>query len=98
MRDSFQLFVGVFDTCLVWYLLVPPSQTHAVANMTSLKAIDGDTSYHSHESLSFALQPEGIYATEEILFVGLGICPKAAPELYQNCIPCRTYVYAMNSE
>ena len=51
-RDSFQLFVGVLDTCLVLYLLVLPSQTHAVANMTSLKAIDGDTSYHSHESLS----------------------------------------------
>ena len=47
-RDSFQLFVGVLDTCLVLYLLVLPSQTHAVANMTSLKAIDGDTSYHSH--------------------------------------------------
>ena len=29
------LFVGVFDTCLVWYLLVLPSETHAFANMTS---------------------------------------------------------------
>ena len=45
-RDSFQLFVGVFDTCLVWYLLVLPSEKHAVANMTYLRAIDGDTSYH----------------------------------------------------
>ena len=32
-RDSFQVFVGVFDTCLVWYLLVLPSETHAVANI-----------------------------------------------------------------
>ena len=54
-RDSFQLFVGVFDTCLLWYLLVLPSETHAVTNMTSLKAIDGDTSYHSGES--FPLHP-----------------------------------------
>ena len=53
-RDSFQLFVGVFDTFLVWYLLVLPSETHAVKKMTSLKAIDGDTSYHSSES--FPLQ------------------------------------------
>ena len=52
-RDSFQLFVGVFDTCLVWYLLVLPSETHAAANMTSLRAIDGNTSYHSRESFSF---------------------------------------------
>ena len=51
-RDSFQLFVGVFDTCLVWYLLVLPSETHAVASMTSCRAVDGDTSYHSCESLS----------------------------------------------
>ena len=42
-RDSFQLFVGVFDTCLVWYLLVLPSETHAVANMTSLRPTDGNT-------------------------------------------------------
>ena len=34
-------------------LLVLPSETHVVANMTSLRAIDGDTSYHSHESFSF---------------------------------------------
>ena len=34
-RDSFQLFVAVFDICLVWYLLVLPSETHAVASMTS---------------------------------------------------------------
>ena len=52
-RDSFQLFVGVFDTCLVWYLLVLPSETHAAANLTSLRAIDGDTSYNSCESFSF---------------------------------------------
>ena len=43
-RDSFQLFVGVFDTCLVGYLLVLPSETHSVASMTSLRAIDGNTS------------------------------------------------------
>ena len=30
----------------VWHFLVLPSETHAVANMTSLRAIDGDTSYH----------------------------------------------------
>ena len=52
-RDSFQLFVGVFDTFPVWYLLVLPSETHAIVNMTSLMAIDGDTSYHSCESFSF---------------------------------------------
>ena len=51
-RDSFQLFVGVLDKCPVWYLLVLPSETHAVANMTSLRAIDGNTSYHSRESFS----------------------------------------------
>ena len=51
-RDSFQLFVGVFDTCLVWYLLVLPSETQAVATMTSLRAIDGNTSYNSCESFS----------------------------------------------
>ena len=45
-RYSFQLFVGVFDTYLVCYLLVMPSETHAVSNMASLRAIDGDTSYH----------------------------------------------------
>merc|ERR1712079_792384 len=49
-RNSFQLCVGVFDTCPVCYLLVLPSETHAVPNMTSLWAIDGDTSYHSYES------------------------------------------------
>ena len=50
--DSLQLFVGVFDTCLVCYLLVLPSETHVIANMTSLMAIDGDTSYHWRESFS----------------------------------------------
>jgi len=38
--------------CLVWYLLVLPSETHAVANMTSLRPTDGNTSYNSHESFS----------------------------------------------
>ena len=52
-RDSYQLFVGVFDTCLVWYLIVLLSETHAVKNITSLEAIDGNASYHSHESFSF---------------------------------------------
>ena len=56
-KDSFQLSVGVFDTCLVWYLLVLPSETHAVANMTSLRAIDGGTSYNSLESFSFPFVP-----------------------------------------
>ena len=52
-RNSFQLFVMVFDRCLVWHLLVLPSKTHAVvANMTSLRAIDGDTSNHLRESSS----------------------------------------------
>ena len=50
-RDSFQLFVRVFDTYLVWYLLVLPSETHAVANMISAWAIDGDSSYYLHASL-----------------------------------------------
>ena len=45
-KDSFQLLVGVFDTYLVWYLLVLPSETNAVANMTSLRAIDGGASYN----------------------------------------------------
>ena len=52
------MFVGVLDTSLVWYLLVLPSETHAVANMTSLRAIDGNTSYHSHESFSLFLSTE----------------------------------------
>ena len=57
-RESVQLFVGVFDTCLVWYLLVPPSEANAVANTISFRAINGDTSYHSHESFSLTiLQP-----------------------------------------
>ena len=55
-RDSFQLFVGVFDTWLVWYLLVLPSDTHAVANMTPLRAIYGDTSYDSLESFPLDFQ------------------------------------------
>ena len=50
--DSFQLFVGVFDTCLVWFLLVLPSETHAIVNMTSLRPTDGNTSYHPGESFS----------------------------------------------
>ena len=54
-RDSFQLFDGVFDTCLFWYLLVLPSEIYAVANMTSMRPIDGNTSYHSCES--FPLGP-----------------------------------------
>ena len=36
-RDSYQLFVWVFDTCLLWYLLVLPSETQPVANKTSLR-------------------------------------------------------------
>ena len=49
-RINFSCLLGVFDTCLVCYLLVLPSETYAVANMTSLRAIDGNTSYHSRES------------------------------------------------
>ena len=30
-----------------------PSEIHVVAKMTSLRAVDGDTSYHSRESFSF---------------------------------------------
>ena len=33
-------------------LLVLQSETHAFANMTSFRAIDGDTTYHSCESFS----------------------------------------------
>ena len=33
LRDSFQLFVGMFDTCLVWYLLALPSETNAIENI-----------------------------------------------------------------
>ena len=48
--DSFQLVVRVFDTYVVWYLLVLPSQRHAVASKTSWRTIDGDTSYRSHDA------------------------------------------------
>ena len=51
-RGKVQLFVGMFDKCLVWYLQVLPSETHAFVNMTSLRVIDGDTSCHSPESFS----------------------------------------------
>ena len=51
-RGSFQLFVGVFDTSLVWYLLVLPSETHTVSIMTSLRSTDGNTSNHLHASFS----------------------------------------------
>ena len=54
-RNSFQLFVWVYDTFLVWYLLVLPSDTQAVTNMTSLRTIDGDTSYKSCESFSLVI-------------------------------------------
>ena len=37
-------------TTLVWYLLVLP---YTAANMTSFRAIDGNTSYHLRESFSF---------------------------------------------
>ena len=66
-RDSFQLFVGVFDTCLVWYLLVVPSGAHAVANVTSLRPIDGNTSYHSREPFSLIVKKSSSY----FLFSGL---------------------------
>ena len=56
--DSFKLFVVVSDTCLVWYLLVLSSGAHVVANMTPLRAIDGDTSYHSNESFPLRPQPQ----------------------------------------
>ena len=50
---NFQLSVGVFDTCLVWYLLVLPSYTHAVTNMTSLMATIATTHMNpSHRKVS----------------------------------------------
>ena len=39
--------------CLTHVLSGTPSETHAAINMTSLRAIDGDTSYHSGRSFSF---------------------------------------------
>ena len=56
----------MFDTCLDWYLLVLPSETHAVASMTSLRPTDGDTSYHSRESFSLVMLPS---AAEIILYL-----------------------------
>ena len=55
--NSFQLFVGVPATCPVWFLLVLPPYAHAAASMTSLKATDGSTSYHSREYVSFMFRP-----------------------------------------
>ena len=79
-RDSFQLFVGVFDTCLAWYLLVLPSETHCVANMTSQMAIDGNTSYHSSESFSlwFHLLELGSYNVEVTHLILLEVAPPVA--------------------
>ena len=57
---AFQLFVGVLDTCLVWYSLVLPSEIHAFAIMNSLEAIDGHTSYHSFDSFSFKQEGGGL--------------------------------------
>ena len=48
---SFQLFVKVFDTCVVWYVLVLSCGEHSAANMTSLRATDGNATYRSHEPL-----------------------------------------------
>ena len=48
----FSCLLGCLTHVLVWYLLVLPSQIHAVANLASLRKIDGDTSYHSHKSFS----------------------------------------------
>ena len=50
---SFQLFVVVFDTRLVWELLMLPSDIHAAPNLPSLMAPDGDTKYHSCDYVSF---------------------------------------------
>ena len=59
-RNSFQLFVGVPGTCLVWFLLVLPPSAHAVASMTSPKATDDSTSCHSREYVSlYSLIDEG---------------------------------------
>ena len=33
-----------------------PSEAHTVANVISLRATDGDTSYHWHESFSFTIK------------------------------------------
>ena len=54
-RNSFQLFVEVPGTCIVWFLLVLPPYARAAASMTSLRATDGSTSKHSCESVSLPL-------------------------------------------
>ena len=41
---SLQLFVVEFDTCLVWELLLLPSNGQTALNMPSLKGTVGDTS------------------------------------------------------
>ena len=40
---SVQLFVVEFDTCLVWELLLLPSNAQTAPDLPSLKAPDGDT-------------------------------------------------------
>ena len=69
----------MFGTYLVWYLLLLPSETHVIANMTSLRAIDGDTSYHSHESFSL----EGIYPVSYVI-AGISSVHKNMPYLSVN--------------
>ena len=44
----------MFDTCIVCYLLVLPSEIYAVANIPSKRPKDGNTSYHSCESFPLA--------------------------------------------
>ena len=45
------MLVG-FNTCLVWKLLVLPSDACAAPNLPSLRMPDGDTSKEPRESLS----------------------------------------------
>ena len=91
-RDSFQLFVGVYDTCLVWYLLVLPSETYAVANMTSLRAIDGDISYYLRESFSFKKIFQDKISLKKLQMVQLEI-PKYSNPSVQS--PKRVFVHGL---
>ena len=47
--QSFQLFVVVLDTSLVWEMLVLPSDVNAVPSLPSVRMPDGDTTDHSRD-------------------------------------------------
>ena len=51
-KYSFQLFVVVLDTCLVWEMLVLPSDAQAASSLPSLRVPDGDTSNQPCEYVS----------------------------------------------